>query len=49
MVVTLDGRIFGGAIGRGIDITPNGLEPNLGSLTPLDYYPGKEVPHAAAY
>ncbi len=26
----------GGAIGRGIDITPDGLQPNLGSLTPLD-------------
>jgi hypothetical protein len=36
LVVTLDGRIFRGASGRGIDITPNGLEPNLGSMTPLD-------------
>lgn len=36
LVVTQDGRIFRGAIGRGIDITPNGLQPNLGSLTPLD-------------
>ena len=28
--------IFPGAISRGIDITRNGLQPNLGSLTPLD-------------
>jgi hypothetical protein len=36
LVVMSDGRIFRGAIARGIDITPNGLQPNLGSLTPLD-------------
>jgi hypothetical protein len=36
LVVASDGRIFRGAIARGIDITPNGLQPNFGSLTPLD-------------
>ena len=36
LVVTPDGRIFRGAIGRGIDITLDGLQPDLGSLTPLD-------------
>ena len=36
LVVTSDGRLFRDAIGRGIDITPSGLQPNLGSLTPLD-------------
>ncbi len=36
LVVLPDGRIFRGAIGRGIDITPQGLQPNLNSLTPLD-------------
>jgi hypothetical protein len=36
LVVMPDGAIFRGAIGRGIDITPNGLRPNIGSLTPLD-------------
>jgi hypothetical protein len=36
LVVTPDGRIFRGAIGRGIDIIPGGLQPNLGSLAPLD-------------
>ena len=36
LVVAPDGRIFRGAIGRGIDIIPNGLRPDLGSLTPLD-------------
>jgi hypothetical protein len=36
LVVALDGRIFRGAIGRGIDIIPNGLRPDLDSLTPLD-------------
>jgi hypothetical protein len=36
LVVTPDGRIFRGAIGRGIDVIPSGLQPNLGSLTPLD-------------
>jgi hypothetical protein len=36
LVVTRDGRIFRGAIGRAIDIIPNGLRPDLGSLTPLD-------------
>ena len=36
LVVAPDGRIFRGAIGRGIDIIPNGLRPDLRSLTPLD-------------
>ncbi|MFI5458777.1 MAG: hypothetical protein ACHRXM_25395 [Isosphaerales bacterium] len=36
LVVAPDGRIFRGAIGRGIDIIPNGLRPDRGSLTPLD-------------
>ncbi len=36
LVVAVDGRIFRGAIGRGIDITPSGLRPNFNSLTPLD-------------
>jgi hypothetical protein len=36
LVITPDGRIFRGAIGRGIDITAQGLQPNLTSLTPLD-------------
>lgn len=36
LVVAPDGRIFRGAIGRGIDIVPNGLQPNLNALTPLD-------------
>jgi len=36
LVVAPNGRIFRGVIGRGIDITPNGLQPNFNSLTPLD-------------
>lgn len=36
LLVAPDSRIFRGAIGRGIAITPKGLQPNLGSLTPLD-------------
>jgi hypothetical protein len=40
LVAAPDGRIFRGAIGRGIDIVPNGLRPDLGSLTPLDYTSG---------
>jgi hypothetical protein len=36
LVVTPDGRLFRGALGRGIDVLPNGLQPDLGSLTPLD-------------
>jgi hypothetical protein len=36
LVVAPDGRIYRGAIGRGIDITPAGLRPAFGSLTPLD-------------
>jgi hypothetical protein len=36
LVVTLDGRLYRGALGRGIDITPAGLQPNLAALVPLD-------------
>jgi hypothetical protein len=36
LVVAPDGRIYRGALGKGIDITPGGLRPNYGSLTALD-------------
>jgi hypothetical protein len=36
LVVAPDGRIFRGAVGRGIDITPAGLRPDFQSLIPLD-------------
>jgi hypothetical protein len=36
LVVAPDGRIFRGAIGCGIDVVPNGLQPDLNALTPLD-------------
>jgi hypothetical protein len=36
LVVATDGRIYRGAIGRGIDIAPNGLLPDFNALTPLD-------------
>jgi hypothetical protein len=36
LVVALDGRIFRGALGRGINITPTGLQPDLSSLIALD-------------
>jgi hypothetical protein len=36
LVVAPDGRIYRGAIGRGIDIAANGLCPNFNTLTPLD-------------
>jgi 1-acyl-sn-glycerol-3-phosphate acyltransferase len=36
LVVAPDGRIFRGAVGRGIDITPNGLRPDHNTLKPLD-------------
>lgn len=36
LVIAPDGRIFRGALGRGLDITPQGLQPNFGALTPLD-------------
>jgi hypothetical protein len=36
LVVAPDGRIFRGAIGRGIDVTPAGLRPDFQSLIPLD-------------
>jgi 1-acyl-sn-glycerol-3-phosphate acyltransferase len=35
-VVAPDGRIFRGALGRGIDIVSGGLRPNQNTLTPLD-------------
>lgn len=36
LVVSPDGRIFRGALGRGINIAPNGLRPDFNALTPLD-------------
>jgi hypothetical protein len=36
LLVAPDGRIFRGALGRGIDITAGGLRPNYSSLRPLD-------------
>ena len=36
LVVAPDGRIYRGALGKGIDITPGGLHPNYPSLTALD-------------
>jgi hypothetical protein len=36
LVVAPDGRIFRGAIGRGIDITAGGIQPDFGTLIPLD-------------
>ncbi len=36
LVVATDGRIYRGALGRGIDIVGNGLRPDFGSLIPLD-------------
>jgi hypothetical protein len=36
LVVSPDGRIFRGAIGHGIDVTPAGLRPDYGSLRALD-------------
>jgi hypothetical protein len=36
LVVAPDGRIFRGALGRGIDITAAGLRPNFNTMTPLD-------------
>ncbi len=36
LVVGPDGRLFRGALGRGIDITPAGLRPDLNALLPLD-------------
>jgi hypothetical protein len=36
LLVAPDGRIFRGAIGRGIAITPKGLQPHFGSVTSLD-------------
>lgn len=36
LVVAPDGSIYRGAIGRGINITPNGLRPDYSSLKQLD-------------
>jgi hypothetical protein len=36
LVVAPDGRIYRGAIGRGINVTPGGLHPDYSALTPLD-------------
>jgi hypothetical protein len=36
LVVSPDGRIYRGAIGTGIDVTPGGLCPDFNALTPLD-------------
>jgi hypothetical protein len=36
LVVSPNGGIYRGAIGRGIDITPTGLQPNYGALISLD-------------
>jgi hypothetical protein len=36
LVVAQDGRIFRGSLGRGIDITANGVEVHFNSLTPLN-------------
>ena len=36
LIVAPDGRIFKGAIGRGIDVTSTGVQPDMDSLTPLD-------------
>lgn len=36
LVIHPDGRLFRGALGRGIDVTPNGLRPDFLGLTPLD-------------
>ena len=36
LVVSTDGRLFRGALGRGIDIAPTGLLPDFGTLIPLD-------------
>jgi len=36
LVVAPDGRIFRGGLGRGIDITSTGFQPNFNLLMPLD-------------
>jgi hypothetical protein len=36
IVVRFDGRIFRGAIGRGIQITANGISPDYNALIALD-------------
>jgi hypothetical protein len=35
-IVSPDGRIFRGALGRGLNIIPNGLSPDYNTLRPLD-------------
>jgi hypothetical protein len=35
LVVATDGRVFRGVLGRGIDVTPAGLQPNFNSLVML--------------
>jgi hypothetical protein len=36
LVIAADGRIFRGALGKGIDITSTGLSPDFNVLKPLD-------------
>jgi hypothetical protein len=36
LIVAVDGRLFRGSLGRGIDILPGGIQPNYSSLQALD-------------
>ncbi|HUG92098.1 MAG TPA: hypothetical protein VML55_14760 [Planctomycetaceae bacterium] len=36
LVIARDGRLFRGAIGRGVSIDPSGLRPEYPKLQPLD-------------
>ena len=36
LVIAVDGRMYRGAIGKGIDIAVNGIRPDFNTLTPLD-------------
>jgi hypothetical protein len=36
LVIGLDGKIFRGALGKGIDIDPAGLRPDFNTLVALD-------------
>ena len=36
LVISPDGRLYRGSLGRGIDITSSGLRPIYNSLKPLD-------------
>ena len=36
LVVATDGRIYRGALGRGLDIDPTGVRPDYAALVPLD-------------